>query len=471
MLQRLDQNQLDSLLKESQAGQKRRPKADSKIECGRFEIKEREFVNQYAGLYFSRLASMRKAVVRRAKERWPGVPVAAKLLEIPRGTSVVVGTLYKEMGLRPSVLEEYTRSRADRAKAPPRPGAFFTGEDALVLEDAHARIPVSYRAGARLPAEELVSGIVVAFLGVNNAGEGASFRVEDMVAAGAPSQGRGPGARPPPPEEDQYLVLTSGLRFGGGASSGPASQMMIDYVTGLIGGEGDQERASRIVQVVVAGNSVAIEQEEDEYAHFSAAARRVSKNDNDKSLNHDIKSALERVDIAFTSLAASVNVAVMPGEQDPANLALPQQKLPRFLFQSAAAFSTFRCATNPCKMSVAGRAVLGTSGQNIDDLKKCCRAGDALELLERTLKWGHLAPTAPDTLGCYAFKDKDPFVLEECPDVYFAANQDEFAAKVVEGEMGQKVCLVAVPDFSKTGSIAVVNLRTLECEQIKFTST
>lgn len=42
---------------------------------------------------------------------------------------------------------------------------------------------------------------------------------------------------------------------------------------------------------------------------------------------------------------------------------------------------------------------LGTSGQNIDDLKKYSEAKDTLEFMERTLRWRHLAPTAPNTLG------------------------------------------------------------------------
>lgn len=42
---------------------------------------------------------------------------------------------------------------------------------------------------------------------------------------------------------------------------------------------------------------------------------------------------------------------------------------------------------------------LGTSGQNIDDLEKYSDAKDRLEFVERTLRWRHLAPTAPNTLG------------------------------------------------------------------------
>ena len=43
--------------------------------------------------------------------------------------------------------------------------------------------------------------------------------------------------------------------------------------------------------------------------------------------------------------------------------------------------------------------------------------------MERSLQWRHLAPTAPDTLPCYPFCDTDPFVLGECPHVYFVGNQ------------------------------------------------
>jgi DNA polymerase II small subunit/DNA polymerase delta subunit B len=42
---------------------------------------------------------------------------------------------------------------------------------------------------------------------------------------------------------------------------------------------------------------------------------------------------------------------------------------------------------------------LGTSGQNIDDLYKYSEAKDKLEFMERTLRWRHLAPTAPNSLG------------------------------------------------------------------------
>jgi hypothetical protein len=44
---------------------------------------------------------------------------------------------------------------------------------------------------------------------------------------------------------------------------------------------------------------------------------------------------------------------------------------------------------------------LGTSGQNVDDLEKYSEAKDKIGFMERTLRWRHLAPTAPNTLGIF----------------------------------------------------------------------
>lgn len=43
--------------------------------------------------------------------------------------------------------------------------------------------------------------------------------------------------------------------------------------------------------------------------------------------------------------------------------------------------------------------MIGTSGQPITDISLYSDLTDSLNILESTLKWGHLAPTAPDTLS------------------------------------------------------------------------
>ena len=36
--------------------------------------------------------------------------------------------------------------------------------------------------------------------------------------------------------------------------------------------------------------------------------------------------------------------------------------------------------------------------------------------------------------GCYPYTDKDPFVIDTCPHVYFCANQDKFASRLLKGK-------------------------------------
>ncbi|KIY96545.1 DNA polymerase delta subunit 2 [Monoraphidium neglectum] len=101
-------------------------------------------------------------------------------------------------------------------------------------------------------------------------------------------------------------------------------------------------------------------------------------------------------------------------------------------------------------------------------MAKYTTGADRLDLMETTLRGRHLAPTAPDTLTCYPFADDDPFVLEACPHAYVAGNQPEFSTRLISGEDGQSVRLIAVPPFGSTGALVLLNLRTLQCQLMNF---
>lgn len=446
-----------------------RPAIASSVDQEAFAVKDKCFTNQYAGMYFSRLSSLTGDLKKLSAARWPGVPFESKLLGLKaRKRCVVIGTLYKKLKLRPSVLEEFKfskkkkKKRGEKDEAPP--SVLFSEDDELVLEDSHARIPVvlSVGAGSLPPTSELVSGIVVAMVGCPD--ESGTFLVEQMELPGVPPQ----DTKQAPPADDVCVALVSGLQVGGdGGGKGAAlrRQLLAEYLSGLAGSRSEQERAARVAQVIFAGNSICMQRDENiEYAHFNKANRDQAEN----TRNRDMKETLDNLDAWLTSLASSLNVIVMPGAKDPANFTLPQDELPSFFFPTASTYSTLQRATNPCLASVAGRRLLGTAGQNIDDLAKQSAAKGPIDHLERTLRWRHVAPTAPDTLGCYSFDDSDPFVIEKCPHVYFAGNQDTFASRLVEGPQGQKCRIVTLPSFAKTGSIAMVNLRTLDCWEVKL---
>jgi DNA polymerase delta subunit 2 len=170
----------------------------------------------------------------------------------------------------------------------------------------------------------------------------------------------------------------------------------------------------------------------------------------------------------------------MPGEGDPTNQALPQQPLHPCLFPEAKRFSpnTFASCTNPHDFTLGGVDFLGTAGQNVSNLAAYtdvtkngtgsdASAAEALDLMEATVRWQHVAPTAPDTLACYPYKDRDPFFIEKSPHVYFAGMQPSFGWRKVNVGDVETVC-VSVPDFSKTGAVVMLNVDTLECHPVTF---
>lgn len=71
-------------------------------------------------------------------------------------------------------------------------------------------------------------------------------------------------------------------------------------------------------------------------------------------------------------------------------------------------------------------------------------------------------------LGCYPFRDKDQFVIEECPHVYFVGNQPRYDTTVIDGPAGQQVRLITIPSFYATGEMVLLDTETLEVEVVKF---
>ena len=115
-----------------------------------------------------------------------------------------------------------------------------------------------------------------------------------------------------------------------------------------------------------------------------------------------------------------------------------------------------------------GVTILGTSGQNLEDIMKNSNISDPLEALECLVRWSHLAPTCPDTLGCFPFDGKDPFVMETLPHVLFVGNQPKFAQKTLKLDDKKEILLVTLPKFSSSSTIILLNLQSLQCQPLVF---
>mmetsp|Transcript_25615 Transcript_25615/g.82956 ORF Transcript_25615/g.82956 Transcript_25615/m.82956 type:complete len:444 (+) Transcript_25615:826-2157(+) len=223
--------------------------------------------------------------------------------------------------------------------------------------------------------------------------------------------------------------------------------------------------------------------------------------------------ALRDSDVAIARLCAMVPVDVVPGESDPTNASLPQQPVHPLLTPHAARYSTFVAATNPHECTVDGHLVCGHAGQPVKDILKhadyeesslkeeeedplaskdarrffghagdppdpdclCVqRAGDGpddsfLAALEDTLYWRHLAPTAPDSLPAYPHRETDPFVLEDvAPRLLFAGGAPHFATSLATNKDHILTRIVALPSFANTGIAVLVDLETLNVDQLQF---
>ncbi|KAL5739704.1 hypothetical protein ACOSP7_028598 [Xanthoceras sorbifolium] len=410
-----------------------------------FEIRKETYGGQqYSQIYFARLHLMRTLLYSLVPNWKPHLPVC-KVLGLEEGKDcILVGTLYKHMKLKPSILDEYSKTRSVTPLV--KPHNFMHPDDHLILEDESGRVKL----GGMLLPSTYVTGNVVALHG-KETGAG-NFLVQDVLEAGLAPQIEFPLTS----REDKYVVLVSGLSVGSSTSNPLQFQLLVDHITGHLGDEKEQAIAAQIVHVIIAGSSVDI-------PRGLLNGQTLASKDQSR-----LSEPIKELDIMLTQIAAGVPLDIMPGPNDPANFSLPQQPLNRCLFPGAASYNTFRSCTNPHCFELDNIRFLGTSGQNIDDLQKYSEAKDKLEFMERTLRWRNLCPTAPNTLGCYPFIDRDPFLIESCPHVYFVGNQDKYETSLLKGPEGQLARLICIPKFGKTGVAVVVNLRNLECHTLSF---
>ena len=180
--------------------------------------------------------------------------------------------------------------------------------------------------------------------------------------------------------------------------------------------------------------------------------------------------AVKALDDVLVQLAASMHVDLMPGDYDPTNHMLPQQPLHQCMFPQASRYPTLHCTTNPYQGDIDGVQFIGHSGQPVNDIYSFSDMNDRLTILSNTLSWGHIAPTAPDTLHCYPYYDSDPFVLETCPHVYFCGNQPKFQSKFLDVNH-KSVRVICVPSFATSKTAVMVNLRDLSCCPITVGAT
>lgn len=421
--------------------------------------------NQYANLYFSRLNALKPRVEAAAKARW-GVSMLDNLVNTldaePDVTVVAIGTLFKEMKLKPSIIEEANRDAFEQRPAESaRAAAKYCGEgDVLLLEDDSGRLALQLPES--LTDAAFVTGVVVCVRGqLMSSGE---LAVDDLCLPGLGPQ----RALRAPASGERFVALVSGLHIGHSTQDMLPIQMLAEHLTGQLGCDEDHRLQANIVRLVIAGNASC--NPASELADASSgewqpadALKKMAPTDQ-KALAQSVCT----LDQFLTVVSAAMPVDVMPGADDPCHYLLPQQPFHPCLLPHSSQLATLNLCSNPYCCDVDGVRIVGSSGQPLDDMQRYLPSDDRLAALARSLEFQHLAPTAPDTLGCYPFENNDPFVIDECPHLYFAGNQPRFETTEVAGPAGQRARVVLVPDFALEHTCVLVSLDTLECRPISF---
>ncbi|KZT11491.1 uncharacterized protein LAESUDRAFT_755134 [Laetiporus sulphureus 93-53] len=530
----------------------------------------RSYSHQYSNIYYLRLQLLKRFVLARARRRWKEVagdpPYVERVLEVVKGQlCFIVGTVYMDMPLKPNVLEDIAHDHSLPAP-PPRP-KYYSSDDQVMLEDESGRVVL---VGAPVRSANLVTGVVLAALGAETSGgefevidvcfagmapqpsAGLEWRKEDATDVEKEEKMDVDGGTAVEEQDDgEWVALVSGLDVGDPSPADAQLQMLVEYLTGEAGGAEDQARTAEVSRLIIAGNSLS-----------PAISTNGATNEEDKAdrkarrYGNDTTSFSPHPTLALSAhlldLARSMPVHILPGPSDPAGTLLPQQAFPQAMFRGASAYASFSCETNPTYIRMGPSAeasesaqppatkngkgkqkadastsrtrqspglpaptggpsctLLVTSGQPVDDMFRYVATPPVtrLSLAASSLRWRHLAPTAPDTLWCHPYFTTDPFVITETPDVYVVGNQPRFATRVVEergwgprrrkvnvedgdgvdeeeidesppegegevgmeGEEGVKRCrIVLVPRFRETGTLVLVNLRTLAVRTVQF---
>ncbi|KAJ5142909.1 DNA polymerase alpha/epsilon subunit B [Penicillium bovifimosum] len=490
----------------------------------------RHYQQQYGDMYFMRLARLKPSVEQVATDAWDGLIIAGekvrrvdRVLDVRQGELCwVAGTVYMDLPMKPNILDDL--SKENFTSAPPPRRTYTDPSDPsltqIMMEDESGRLRLT---GNFLRSTQLATGAIIAALGTENAN--GDFEVIDIKLPDlAPQSQRWEGNAPESGleiagKEHGKIAFVSGLGITGTSSDTLTLELLTDYLLGYTGFSGDDKNSpssspSKITRLIIAGNSLGASVIAD--VASATASNGVAKKAQPKKYGYDASaynaSPVTQLDNFLAEILPSIPVTLMPGEKDPANFSLPQQSIHRAMFPRARAYAApppkadekleagwFDSVTNPWEGDVEGWRLWGCSGQNVDDVLRyiTIEGGDSspdretdsdarIRIMEAMLRWRCGVPTAPDTIWSYPYQTDDPYVIESCPHIFFAGNQPQFKTATIEGDVplrldgdidmmdaadgpdAPRVRLLALPKFSETGELILVDTETLEVEVVRF---
>lgn len=295
-----------------------------------------------------------------------------------------------------------------------------------MLEDESGRVRLT---GSALISSVLVTGCIIAVLGTENAnGEIEVIDIKYPDLARQPQRwerddiARSKMSKPKPTDRSSSkgnkVAIISDLGFTGTESQSLLSlQLLTDFILGY--SDDADSGSSGISRLIIAGNSLGPTVTD---AVATDGGKKVEKKYGYDASAYN-SAPTTHLDDFLAELLPSIPVTLMPGENDPANVSLPQQAIHPVMFPQARTYCAnrvgveapsepnwFDTVTNPWEGDLEGWRFHGNSGQPVDDILRyvdfggdddgdpLSDGGRRLDVLESMMRWRLSAPTAPDTL-------------------------------------------------------------------------
>lgn len=443
-------------------------------------IKDRTYDQQFFSMYQYRLSVLKERVDKNARWKWGDgtkkidgqvVKRKEKILDIISGEMCwVSGTVFLDMSNKQNILQDVENGVDDVL---PKPKDSYVSESTppiLMLEDDSGRAILHN--DEFLKNNLLVTGCFVAVLGVEI--QAGIFEIVDVVYPVMSPQKPLKTTAP----SGQYIAFVSGLQVTDAAHYDLKLELLKLFLLGRLGSDSDTENASKISHLVIAGKSVAALPDTTGDNDITSASDFGSKN-----VSRFNTESIAMFDQFLADIVSSIPTSLMPGEDDPTEICLPQQPMHQSIFPATRQFAggpNLQYRTNPTWLEVAGIRILGTSGENVDDIRKYIpdshRSSETtIDIMRSNIRWQNITPTAPDTLYCYPFKNSDPFTLaDETPHLYIVGNQPGHHLAVFSAERNHDssdkitVQLASIPKFAATGTVVLVDTGDLSTREVKI---
>ncbi|MES1919640.1 hypothetical protein MHBO_001436 [Bonamia ostreae] len=401
--------------------------------------------HDYHHLYKARLSALRFPLEKKAALKWPNLEIKGlSSLNSSESECVIIGVLYKRMERKINPLDFFNGKTTQKNEP-----SFVSRNDKLFLEDFEGRIEIE-----NLDAQKWTTGFFVAVKG--NQTSSSRFFVNDFLLPGLPIQRFNIRGKSLTKNGDRkHVAIISGLNFSKNLGF---CKILGDFLTGNIEDKKLKNVSAKISHLVIAGGSFS-----DLFPKYEIDP---IFDDETKNIENESTTQVKSLDSYLSYLSTSIPIFLMPSKTDPTNLLLPQQPINPSLLPVSHSFSHFKCVPNPALFSLNGMTLLGTSGENIEDIKKYSEMSQ-IEAMKKSICNRLICPTAPDTLPCKAFGHRDELILEQCPNLYFCGNAKNFERDKLS-ENDKEIVLMAIPSFYKTGTVVLVDSQNLESEVVTF---